>query len=128
MMFGETSIVLLVFVVVVVVVVVIVVGSSFVVVGRIDVNLEIGTAFVEVDVDVDVDIISIAVSSKTSSSLQKSTGLSFEAGDVGSITSLKKLVKSFAVSFVICWVDVDNISIAVSMLGIKIDQISFAFS
>ena len=112
---------------------VIVVWISFIVVGRVGVNLEIGTAFVEVDdhkvdVDIDFDIISIVVSRRASSSSQKSIGLSFKAGDVGSITSLKKLVKSFAVSFVICKVDVDNISIAVSLKGIKIDQISFAVS
>ena len=48
--------------------------------------------------------------------------------DVGNIASLNRLVKSFAVSCVICSVGVENINITVSLMGIKIDQISFAVS
>ena len=55
-------------------------------------------------------------------------GLSFEAEDIGNITLLSRLVKSFAVSFVICGVTVDNISIAVSLGAINNDQISFGVS
>ena len=85
-MLGETSLVKLV--IIVVVFWVAVVGLSFfVVVGLIDVNVEIGLVFVDIDElkvvgDVDVDIISIAVSSRTLVSLQKSMGLSFEAEDI----------------------------------------------